>query len=285
MTWGDDDCLYTAYGDGWGFEPKLPAKLSLGLARITGSAPGKLSAENLRAPTIEQVGDDRRGGKASGLLMVDGVLYMWVRNTGNARLAWSADHAKTWTWADWKLDTGFGCPTFINYGKNYEGAPDGFVYSFSPDAEDAYTPADRIVLARALKDKVRDRAAYEFFEKMDEGGKPRWTRDVARRGAVYAHKASCYRSNVTWNGPLKRYLWTMTLPKKEARRSYSLTLLEAPHPWGPWSVMEQATPWDVDAGDSACIPAKWLRADGRGGYLVFAGDDNFSVRWFKLQGP
>ncbi len=282
ITWGDDDLLYTAYGDGWGFEPKLPRKLSLGLARIGGSPEDKLTPQNLRSATIEQVGDDRRGGKASGLLMVDGVLYMWVRNTGNARLAWSADHAKTWTWADWKLDAGFGCPTFVNYGRNYQGAADDFVYTFSPDAEDAYTPADRVVLARVPKDKIRERGAYEFFEKLDYAGVPRWTREVTRRGPVYERKGGCYRSNVTWNAPLKRYLWATTLPDKETRKPYRLTMLEAAHPWGPWSVLEEETPWDVDAGDSACVPAKWISADGRSGYLVFAGNDSFSVRRLEL---
>ena len=29
ITWGDDDLLYTAYGDGWGFEPHVEHKLSL----------------------------------------------------------------------------------------------------------------------------------------------------------------------------------------------------------------------------------------------------------------
>ena len=28
------------------------------------------------------------------MLMVGGVLYLWVRNAGNSRLAWSSDHAK-----------------------------------------------------------------------------------------------------------------------------------------------------------------------------------------------
>src|SRR5262249_30880948 len=35
-TWADDGHLYTAYGDGTGFAPKVPEKLSLGLARIEG---------------------------------------------------------------------------------------------------------------------------------------------------------------------------------------------------------------------------------------------------------
>jgi hypothetical protein len=36
ITWADDDHLYTAYGDGWGFVPKLDKKLSLGFAKVAG---------------------------------------------------------------------------------------------------------------------------------------------------------------------------------------------------------------------------------------------------------
>jgi hypothetical protein len=36
LTWADDGFLYAAYGDGTGFVPKVPQKLSLGLARIGG---------------------------------------------------------------------------------------------------------------------------------------------------------------------------------------------------------------------------------------------------------
>ena len=99
LTWGDDDALYTAYGDGWGFEPRVPEKLSLGLARVSGPADRPVGT-NLRAPTLEQKGDGAAGKKASGLLMVDGVLYLWARNAGNSQLAWSADRGQTWTWSN-----------------------------------------------------------------------------------------------------------------------------------------------------------------------------------------
>src|SRR5262249_32601572 len=39
LTWADDDELYTAYGEGRGFDPKAPQKLSLGVARVRGSPP------------------------------------------------------------------------------------------------------------------------------------------------------------------------------------------------------------------------------------------------------
>ena len=57
ITWGADNNLYTAYGDGWGFDPKIPDKLSLGFAVITGSPPA-FSGVNYRSPTGEQTGDD-----------------------------------------------------------------------------------------------------------------------------------------------------------------------------------------------------------------------------------
>jgi len=47
ITWADDDNLYTAYGDGWGFEPKVEKKLSLGFAKIIG-ATSNLSGFNIR---------------------------------------------------------------------------------------------------------------------------------------------------------------------------------------------------------------------------------------------
>ncbi len=76
------------------------------------------------------------------MLMVDGVLYMLVRNTGNSQLAWSVDHGESWTWCGWKFKAGFGAPTFLNFGRNYAGAPDKFVYIYSHDSDSAYEPED-----------------------------------------------------------------------------------------------------------------------------------------------
>src|SRR5581483_4662758 len=53
LTWGDDDNLYTAYGDGTGFEPGPQAKLSLGLVRVAGP-PSDFHGINIPSPTVEQ---------------------------------------------------------------------------------------------------------------------------------------------------------------------------------------------------------------------------------------
>ena len=51
---------------------------------------------NVRTESGELSGFGPQGGKASGMLSVGGVLYMWVRNLDNSRLAWSTDHGVSW---------------------------------------------------------------------------------------------------------------------------------------------------------------------------------------------
>lgn len=280
ITWGDDDALYTAYGDGWGFEPKVPEKLSLGLARVTGG-PGDFVGENLRSESAEQRGDGRSGRKASGMLMVGGRLYMLVRNAGNSQLAWSDDRGATWTWADWRFQTSFGCPTFLNFGKNYAGARDEFVYVYSFDSDSAYRPADRMVLARVPQDRLTEREAWEFLVGLAADGSPRWSTDVADRVAVFEHPGQCYRSGISYCAPLGRYLWWQVVPDTggaDVRFSGGLGIYEAPDPWGPWRTVYFTREWDVGPGESASFPTKWMSDDGRAIHLVFSGDDWFSVR-------
>jgi CubicO group peptidase (beta-lactamase class C family) len=282
LTWADDDALYAAYGDGRGFEPFVDTKLSLGLARIDGG-PGDFSGVNIRAATLEERGDGAVGKKASGLLMVDGVLYLWARNAGNSRLAWSKDHGGTWTWADWRFDRSFGCPTFLNFGKDYAGARDGFVYVYSPDSDSAYEPADRMVLARVPRTEVIVRAAYEFFRGLGASGQPMWTKDLAERGAVLADAGRCYRSGISYDAGLKRYLWCRTLPGTQGERADTrfaggLAIQDAPEPWGPWTTVFATERWDVGPGETSSFPPKWMSADGETLHLVFSGDDCFSVR-------
>jgi hypothetical protein len=85
-----------------------------------------------------------------------------------------ADHGATWTWCPWRFTESFGCPTFLNFGRDYAGARDGSVYVVSPDS--AYIPAEGFVLARVPQAALRERAAYEFFVRLDGAGVPVWSR-------------------------------------------------------------------------------------------------------------
>lgn len=277
LTWGHDDHLYTAYGDGWGFEPRVPEKLSLGLARVAGFPP-RFRGANLRSESIEQKGEGSRGRKASGILMVDGVLYLWIRNAGNSQLAWSEDGGAHWRWAEWKFTPSFGAPTFLNFGKNYAGSRDDFVYVYSHDSDSAYQPSDRMVLARVPRQQIRDRKGYQLFRHLDERGEPVWTERIEERGAVFEHPGACYRSSVSYNPGLKRYLWCQTLPGEDPRFAGGFGIYDAPEPWGPWTTVHFTREWDVGPGETSSIPTKWIAAQGRTAHLVFSGEDSFSVR-------
>ena len=119
----------------------------------------------------------------------------------------------TWTWADWKFTVSFGCPTFLSFGRNYEGARDAFVYVYSHDNDSAYEPADRMVMARVPATRWANGSAYEFLRGFDKERRPLWSKDIADRQGVFVHRGNCYRSGISYNAALKRYLWCQTLPK------------------------------------------------------------------------
>lgn len=286
ITWGDDGNLYSAYGDGWGFEPQTDLKLSLGLVRIEGNPPN-LKGENIRSVTGERVGQGKFGPKASGMLMVDGVLYMLVRNTKNAQLSWSADYGKTWEWADWHFDERFGCPTFLNYGKNYEGATDEFVYIYSQNDETAYKMCNEMVLARVPENQIENRDAFTFFAGL-HSEKPVWTVDVKKSQAVFENPGKCYRSGITYNKGLKKYLWCQIIPVSSGevlqgpRYKGGLGIFESDNPWGPWKTVYYTNDWDIGPGETGSIPTKWMSEDGKTAYYLFSGEDCFSVRKLKF---
>jgi hypothetical protein len=284
LAWADDDALYTAYGDGNGFAPFVGEKLSLGFAKVTGG-PDDFAGQNIRSATGEQKGDGPRGRKASGLLMVDGTLYLWARNAGHSQLAWSSDHAATWAWSDWKFTESFGCPAFLEFGRNYAGARDGYIYLYSPDSTTAYERADRLVLARVPKERLRERDAYEFFVRLDEKGAPVWSSSVAERGAAFTAPGGCFRPRVTYHPVLKRYLLNMIGAGADTRFSGGFGIYDAPEPWGPWTTVYYTEAWDVGPGESNSFPAKWFSGDGRTAWLVFSSDDNFCVRKATLEAP
>jgi hypothetical protein len=57
-----------------------------------------------------------------------------------------------------------------------------------------------------------------------------------------------------------------------------LGVYDTPRPWGPWTTVYFTEAWDMAPGETGSFPPKWMSPDGRTMYLVFSGDDAFSVR-------
>ena len=146
--------------------------------------------------------------------MVNGVT---ICTAGNAQLAWSRDRGQTWSWSDWTFTTSFGAPTFLNFGCNYAGAR----VDSSTCIPTIWTAPISLPTGwswRVLSSRIRDRQAYEFFKGLDGRGQPIWTPAIEERGAVFTSPARCYRSGISYNAGLRRYIWSQTLPGERASR-------------------------------------------------------------------
>jgi hypothetical protein len=291
LTWADDGHLYTTWGDGNGFAG-LPRR-SMGFARVEGFPPDHRGVD-IRSPQ-ETLGNGRKGKKGWGILSVDGVLYLWMGHAdqrgGQAQLAWSRNHGRDWEFADWKFSE-LGLMGFVNFGRDYAGARDDFVYAYSHDGAKADTPADRFIMCRVPKNRIAEREAYEFFSGLGADGDPLWSTEIEERGSIFNHRDACLRSAMTWNHRLRRYLWWQQLPQPAGHQDRGDTRFEggfgvydAPEPWGPWTTVFFTPKWDVGPGEHGDFPAKWFGPDGRSAELVFSGEDCFSVRAarFKLR--
>ena len=137
-------------------------------------------------------------------------------------------------------------------------------------------------LARVPVGSITDRAAYEFFHGLTASGAPMWTRDPGLRSAVFTHVGRAYRSGISYNAGLKRYLWCQVLPESTDARGPRFQggfgVYDAPEPWGPWTTAYFTEAWDVGPGESCSFPTKWMSASGSTVYLAFLGDDALSVR-------
>src|SRR5690606_22179113 len=141
LTWADDGHQYASFGDGGGFGgTNAEGRVSMGVARIEGddrkhykgvNVWGGRNAENPATFT----------GKSWGIIAIDGTFYMWRSGEASEdcfefqRLYRSFDRGATWedTGVEFNIDSvgrsrGFFVPTFLQFGKDYRGARDNYVY-------------------------------------------------------------------------------------------------------------------------------------------------------------
>jgi hypothetical protein len=160
----------------------------------------------------------------------------------------------------------------VNYGRNYEGAPDDYVYIYSPDGPSAYVEYDQVVLARVAKDHIRDRQAYEFFQQVDANGQAIWTQDIQGRGPVFAYPGHCRRLGAIYHQATNRY-WLVLAFNEEG----GWGIFDAPTPWGPWTTVYFTEYWGLSKSHSYRFPTKWISNDGKDLHLVFSGRRHHSI--------
>jgi hypothetical protein len=297
ITWSGDDHQYTAWGDGGGFGgTNDKGRVSLGFARVEGGY------DNYRGFNVwggkNGKNPARFEGKSNGIISIDGVLYAWVSPGSSvdgyeeARMYRSEEHAATWTPANWKFERadGLAFPTILNFGKDYEGSRDDYVYHYFIELQDPtqsvslseWNSLERhnsIALARSHKINVQaSKSSYKFFAGMDKSGQPFWTSNISLRQPVFSDPNGVgFNVSVSYNSGLRRYI--LATEHGEGFKG-NLGLFEAPEPWGPWKTITYLNNSEGNQFGSGVIDSdtffwnfsnKWLSADGKDFTLIFSG--------------
>jgi hypothetical protein len=295
--WSTDGHLYSAWGDGFGFDEPSPENrwVDIGVARLSGDGPDDLTGANLAL--AEDVGPIWTEGpynrKPTGMVCVDDVLYLAVQDlrlnfnhAPAATIVRSTDNGETWSWDDSApmFDDGvFTTIWFADYGQGGEHAPDRYVYAYGLDHnwrdsfDDSVPDPTDVYLARVPRDRVQDRSQWRFFTGQNPAGEPLWSRDIDDRAPVlhddrrvYAQKFDydaaqnmtvLSQGGVLYNEPLDAYVygsWT----------EFTFELYSSPTPWGPWELLGSRDyggyPWTPDkhGGYATTFPSKFLSDDG-----------------------
>lgn len=302
MTWAADDNLYTAWGDGGGFEGReggrSSGRASLGFAVITGvpraGDPASYQGHNIWGTLPFAQYQATFGGKVSDLISLDGTLYaqgkIWTRincrcwdptqkgDGGSIRtVLWSKDLGKSWTLAPWTAPSELG--STLQFGPDYGGALDpAHVYLYYQRNADA--DRSRVYLRRVDKDAFAIDPAtpghFEYFAGRDDSKQPRWSGSESEATPVFvdAHvpQGVPIAPKVVYNAALGRYMMTAF----HGPLTGQIGVFEAPQPWGPWSTVVYYEDWGgfnetAGKGTGIAFPAKWISADGRTLWAVFSG--------------
>jgi hypothetical protein len=282
VTWGPDDHLYVAWGDGGGFGGSdSDGRVSMGFARIEG-CPEHFRGFNINGgKNPEHPASFPKKGKTAGLLFDHGILYATINLQDgqwpnvNHVLAWSADKGTTWTKADWLFPRGpgnFMPGRFVNFGRNGSGVPAslrGYIYLFGSQQPAKGDETKSLFLARVPRKKIRERTAYEYFSGPDARSQPTWNREFALARAIFTDTNGVAPAGMVYDPGLRRFLLTSfhTGPDQ-------LGVFESLEPWGPWSSIAYCEDWggmgETGEGLTCEFPQRWMSADGLTLWAIFS---------------
>jgi hypothetical protein len=107
---------------------------------------------------------------------------------------------------------------------------------------------------------------------MDSAGQPAWSKDARARAAVLSFPGNIAIGDALYLPTTERIL--LVTARADFTKPSSLTILDAPAPWGPWTVIGTIPAWGTGRGGDfryePRLPAKWVGPDEQSLYLVFS---------------
>ena len=181
----------------------------------------------------------------------------------------------------------FSLLSVLQMGRDYEHNKDGYVYIYSPNGN-TEGAMNELVMFRVPRDRVLERAAYEYFAGLTASGGAKWTADIRGRAVVASFPRGwintqvhpyAWHPSLAYNAALGQYMmfnWGMGCDAAGmwfGKPSY-LGFWTAPQPWGPWTQVHEETAWmpDRDGGARAYQPQiipRWIAPDGKSFWMAW----------------
>jgi hypothetical protein len=229
---------------------------------------------------------------------------------GQFKTGTEADPRNTFSWI-----------TCVQMGQDGQAYNDGYAYFYSPDGMDRSTEFEvtfknkingrpqlsrsgnyyhhELNLARAPRNQILNKDAWEFFVKHDMNGGAVWSANPADRGVVCEYDRSwsfySWSPSVVYNEPLGLFIMINSANgwypvDKHNRfsgndRDNYMALYYSDKPWGPWTKFHEDTAWVADDHENdmyqAALNPKWISSDGREMYMMWSDRrDNYSRAYY-----
>jgi hypothetical protein len=298
--WGDDGNQYTIMDDGGTDVPLAGGVWRQSLAQITGMPPRIrfIHIGDRDKPPPATFGQIRNDPKlwlgplgpyySSGLVEANHVFYAtqeldwdWTANgpfAGLAGIAYSLNHGEDWQFANKPFPAPLGNLNWVIRGQGGVFA-DGYVYAIASERE---FNANTLILGRTRPDvaEMIDPAQWQWVSGWTTQGGVPWP--VFSSSLQSAVPILSWSSHITYpqmsfDSPIHRYLLTFTYaysptPPATWKDGEELVILEAPHPWGPFSFVAAEPDFGPSNGYGAGFPIKWISRNGHDLWLKWAAN-------------
>jgi hypothetical protein len=300
--WANDGNQYTMMDDGGTDVPISGGLWRNSIAEIKG-APPKLHFSHIGDPhnppphTFGQIRSNPSIWQgplgpyySSGLVTANNVFFAtqeadwnWSANgpfNGLAGIAYSLDYGRHWNSVNKPFPAPLGNLSWVIRGQGgvYR---DGYVYAIASERE---FNANQLIMGRARPDvpDLTDPTKWEWvsgFTPTVAGGQP-WpifSSSLTSAVPILTWASHFTYPQMAYDSPIHRYLLTFSFsyastPPAIWQNGAELVILEAPHPWGPFSFVAREPEFGPSNGYSAGFPIKWISRNGRDLWLKWAAN-------------
>ncbi len=298
--WGDDGSEYTMINDGGLNVPVGGGLWRQSLARITGSPPRLQfryvgNPYNPPAHTFAQIRANPSlwigplgPYYSSGLMQAGHVMfatqeYDWSWNSngpfqGLQGIAYSLDRGAHWISAGEHFPAPLGNLSWVIRGQG-GFYPDGYVYAIASERE---FNATKLIMGRARPDvaDLTNPSTWQWLSGWTQRAGTPWplfSASFASAFPIMVWSSHITYPEMAYDSPIRRYLLTFTYsygsgPPAIWQDGAELVMLEAPHPWGPFSFVADEPDFGPSNGYAPGIPVGWISRNGRDLWLKWSAN-------------